>query len=231
MINLHSLSFLFLLILCGCSEKPAIVKHSQKFSGSGHNEIYVVSHGWHTGFVVPSNTIFKSIPSLKQRFDNSPNIEIGWGDKEFYQAKKMTFGLTVRAIFWPTESVVHVVAVPQNVRGYFQHSEVELLCLNDNELSSLATFITNSFHKPDSGEIEALAHGIYGDSQFYKGAGKYHLMNGCNKWTAKGLKSIGMDISPTFKLTADSVMSYLSESKLLTRRPNRLGSGLQECPL
>jgi len=36
-------------------------------------------------------------------------------------------------------------------------------------------------------------------------------MNTCNKWTAKGLKSAGMDISPTFKLTAESIMDYLEE--------------------
>ena len=36
-------------------------------------------------------------------------------------------------------------------------------------------------------------------------------MNTCNKWTAKGLKSAGMDISPTFKLTADSIMDYVKE--------------------
>jgi len=38
-------------------------------------------------------------------------------------------------------------------------------------------------------------------------------MNTCNKWTAKGLKSAGMDISPTFKLTADSIMDYLKENR------------------
>ena len=55
----------------------------------------------------------------------------------------------------------------------------------------------------------ALKNGIYGNSQFYKGVGDYYLMNTCNKWTAKGLKSIGMDISPIFKLTADSIMTYI----------------------
>ena len=39
-------------------------------------------------------------------------------------------------------------------------------------------------------------------------------MNTCNRWTAKGLKSIGMDISPTLKLTAGSVMNYLTKSKI-----------------
>jgi hypothetical protein len=40
-----------------------------------------------------------AIPELKQRFDDVAYIEIGWGDKGFYQTKKITAGLTVRAIF------------------------------------------------------------------------------------------------------------------------------------
>jgi len=55
-----------------------------------------------------------------------------------------------------------------------------------------------------------MENGIYGNSQFYQGAGKYYLMNTCNKWTTKGLKSIGMEISPTFKLTSSSVMNFLN---------------------
>ena len=39
-------------------------------------------------------------------------------------------------------------------------------------------------------------------------------MNMCNRWTAKGLKSIGMDISPTLKLTAGSVMNYLTKANI-----------------
>jgi uncharacterized protein (TIGR02117 family) len=206
--------FVVLIFVSGCSTKPAIVKYTENYSGIGQNEVYVVSHGWHTGFVIPSDRIFEYYPSLKQRFGKSPNIEIGWGDKAFYQANEITSGLTVRAIFWPTESVVHAVAVPGNVRDYFTNSEIETLCLNDKELSSLTAFIANSFYRNDSGDVEALEKGIYGDSQFYKGVGDYYLMNSCNIWTAKGLKSIGMDISPTLKLTARSIMSYLSRVNL-----------------
>jgi len=38
-------------------------------------------------------------------------------------------------------------------------------------------------------------------------------MNTCNTWTAKGLKSAGLDISTAFKLSAESIMDYLSEQK------------------
>ena len=41
------------------------------------NEVYVVNHGWHTGFVVPGSAIHKAMPTLKQRFENAPYIEFG----------------------------------------------------------------------------------------------------------------------------------------------------------
>ncbi len=201
---------LIILFLFGCSAQPFAVEHPERFLGTGENTVYVVSHGWHTGFVIPMSAIQQSIPELAVRFKDIPYLEIGWGDKGFYQAKEITSGLTIQAIFWPTESVIHSVAVPIHIEDYFPHSKIESLCLSDSELSSLISFISNSFHKDDSGAVVPLKNGIYGDSQFYKGVGDYYLMNTCNKWTAKGLKSAGMDISPTFKLTASSIMDYLS---------------------
>lgn len=199
---------IILFLLSACSSKPNVVKHVENREEAGE-KIYVVNHGWHTGFVVPSEKIQDYLPKLRAKFEDAPYIEFGWGDKGFYQAKEITTGLTLRAIFWPTESVIHAVAVPKNIRGYFQNSQIETICLSSSEYNSLINFISNSFYKNEDSEILELRNGIYGDSQFYKGVGDYYLMNTCNKWTAKGLKSAGLDISPTFKLTAGSVMNYI----------------------
>lgn len=108
-------TLLLIVILSSCSSEPHIVKTDEEYSGKGNKKIYVVSHGWHTGFVVPSEHIYKEVPELKDRFGDIRSIEFGWGDKGFYQSKEITSGLTLRAIFWPTESVVHAVSVPQGV--------------------------------------------------------------------------------------------------------------------
>jgi len=197
--------------LVGCSVQPYIVQNPNAFSYTGSTKIYVVSHGWHTGLVIPTKALNNTMPSLMERFGYADYIELGWGDKGFYQANEITTGLTIQAIFWPTESVIHAVAVPEQVDHYFRHSELKSLCLNNEELTSLLLFIQGSFAKDDDGQILPLRSGIYGDSQFYQAIGDYYLMNTCNKWTAKGLKSTGMDISTLFKLNSSSVMDFVRE--------------------
>tara|TARA_B100001123_G_scaffold255198_1_gene284648 strand:+ start:570 stop:1262 length:693 start_codon:yes stop_codon:yes gene_type:complete len=184
---------------------------------SPSNEVYVVNHGWHTGFVVPASGIHQVMPELKNRFGNTPYIEFGWGDNEFYQAEEITSNVTLKAIFLPTDSVVHAAAVPRKVDKYFKHSEVVKFCLEDHEFKSLVKFLSSSFYRDASGNIIKLNHGIYGDSQFYRAKGDFHIFNTCNKWTAKGLESAGMNISTTFKLTAGSIMNYLSRKESSSR--------------
>ena len=177
----------------------------------GQEEIYIVNHGWHTGIVVPAKGIQNQLPMLRERFGEIPYLEFGWGDHDYYQAEEITTGLTLNAILWPTDSVIHAVAVPEKADKFFATSIVEPICLSGREYSSLLRFISESFYKDEHGELIELSAGIYGDSQFYKGVGDFYFMNTCNKWTAKGLKSAGMDISPTLKLTADSVMDYMKQ--------------------
>ena len=211
--ELVSLLFVFLV---SCSNLPHVVKTTSQVDTAEFveklNTLYIVRHGWHTGIVIPSYQITSVLPSLRHRFGDVPFIEFGWGDKGFYQSEKITAKLALKAMFIPTESVIHAVAVQDSPELYFSQSEVIKLCLTAEENKSLIAFIANSFLKQDE-QIIATKDGIYGDSQFYQAQGDYYLMNTCNKWTAKGLSSAGFDISTTFKLSANSVMRYVHKQK------------------
>ncbi len=207
----YTCSLVLLFVVAGCSSKPYVIKQTD-ITVPVSKEVYVVGHDWHTGFVIPADDIQSQIPQMKERFGDTPYLEFGWGDKGFYQANEITSGLSMQAIFWPTESVMHVVAIPQKPEIYFPKSNVEVLCLDKDQYALLISFIEQSFYKDSNGGVIELKNGIYGNSQFYKSVGDYYLMNTCNKWTAKGLESADLDISSTFKLTSDSVMDYLSEN-------------------
>lgn len=215
----YGVLFCVFMLMAACSSKPYVInyQHSNNPHGEKSNlvraslkrsyVVYLVSNGWHSGFVVPAKELQSKIPALVERFGETPYLEIGWGDKGFYQAKEITTGITLKAIFWPSGSVVHVVAVPDDIESFFSGSDIEKLCLDEQGYQSLIQFISHSFARNKQEEVVSLKQGIYGDSQFYEGEGDYYMMNTCNSWTAKGLKSAGLDIFVTFKLTADSVMS------------------------
>ena len=196
-------------LISGCSSNPKINEETN-FTHSQPENISIVSHDWHTGFVIPAKDLQSLIPELGARFPNANYLEVGWGDKGFYQAEEVTTGLALQAIFWPTESIVHVVALKERPETSFPNSEVKTLCVDNERYALLIDFVSKSFQRDSSNHVIPSKHGIYGDSQFYEGEGDYYLFNTCNKWTAKGLKSAKFDIDPTFKLTAGSIMSFLA---------------------
>ena len=195
-------------LLCGCS--AATVKPPP--GAEQGQPVYIVSHGWHTGFVYPRDKLVELLPALGQRFPTGRYLEMGWGDEGFYQAEEITSGITLRALVWPTDSVVHIVAVPHSAKASFGHSEIRVACLQAGPFDALGRFLVTSFARDEQGRIQPGEPGLYGDSQFYTGAGSYHLFNTCNQWTAEGLQSAGFDIIPGFRLTASSIMNYLDDN-------------------
>jgi uncharacterized protein (TIGR02117 family) len=202
------LPVLWATVLASCSGKPYLVTETDLVVAE-HTQIHVLNHGWHTGVVIPATVLQSRLAPLAARFPRASYLEIGWGDAGFYQAKEITSALTLRAIFWPTDSVVHVVGFDLPPAHYFPDSESIPLCLKPEQMALLLQFISDSFALSAEGSLQSLDKGIYGDSQFYRGEGDYSLFNTCNTWTAKGLKSAGLDLCPTFKLTASSVLSSL----------------------
>ncbi|MGJ8654533.1 MAG: TIGR02117 family protein [Opitutaceae bacterium] len=199
----------FLLLFVGCATTPpALTPISVKESNSDV-EISVVSHGRHTGIVVDAKLLNKHLPELESHFGNPKFYEIGWGDAGFYKANQITTGLTLHAIFWPTPTVLHIVSFNEDPQVHFSYSEVVPISIYKDNNKRLFEFIESSFEKNDSGNLISEGEGIYGDSEFFKGTGRYYLFNTCNKWTAKALFSAGMDVNTFYPISATSVMKQI----------------------
>ena len=227
----------FTLLLSACATEPyARAPLSDIGDAEAHpkpHRIFAVGHGWHVGLVLPADTLTTQMPDLKRRFGDVKFLELGWGDKGFYQApnQDITFALRMQAMFWSSGAVMHVVAVPPTPDtpfDYFSGSDIVELCVTERELAALNEFVTNSFLKNAGGETIRMKAGIYGDSQFYEATGRFHLMNTCNKWVAKSLQSMGFDIDPTFNLTSASVLTWLTTSGRMVREGK---SGVIVAPL
>lgn len=167
--------------------------------------VYVVNHGWHTGIVVQRQEVPENIWPVTRDFPNARYLEVGWGDEGFYQAQEITSGLALKAIFWPTPSVLHVVAFDPPVERYFSQSDVVAVRLTDQGFRKMLQFIGATHARTENGAAIRLGPGLYGKSFFYRAQGSYWLMKTCNTWTAEALRAGGAPITPFYALTAGNV--------------------------
>ena len=133
--------------------------------------------------------------------------EMGWGDDAFYRQDNSTWRL-VRAMLWPTNSVLHVVALDRHPET-LPHGDIQPLCVSNTQLAALQRAIASDFVLDDNGTPSDADPGLYGDSRFFPAHGTFWLGNTCNSWTARRLTALDIPMG-YLTLTADGVMQQLT---------------------
>ncbi len=204
---LKGLITIAVVLLTGCA-KPIVELYPPDDGRSDNKTIYIVNHGWHTGIVMRKKDADPYLPELYD-FAGAEYLEIGWGDAAYYQAKKTTVSLTCRAALWPTDAVVHVVALPTDPATYFPASEVQRLQLSHKGFVKMAAFMADTFMLDSAHKTIGLGRGLYGKSRFYRAEGRFHLFNNCNNWTAEAIRASGFPISIFYAFTAGNIFYQL----------------------
>jgi len=169
--------------------------------------VYLVSHGWHAGIVVRRADIPDGAWPESKDFPASEFLEVGWGDRDYYQTPDPHWGITLKAALLPTESVLHIVAFDDAVLAYFPRSEIIVLQLSEPGFERLSRYISASYAKGPEGNPVPLGSGLYGVSRMYLSTESYHLFNTCNVWTARAIEEAGCPITPALSVSVDSLMS------------------------
>ncbi|HEU5319692.1 MAG TPA: DUF2459 domain-containing protein [Methylomirabilota bacterium] len=175
-------------------------------AGEGVASVWVVSHGWHTGIAVRREDIPEAVWPEHRDLPRSEFIEVGWGNEDFYLAPRGTLWLAVKAVAWPTPSVLHVVAFDGPVRRFFPGHEVVEVRVSAPGFRRLASFFENAYARDASGDVLPLGPGQYRSSRFYRARERYFLVKTCNTWTAQALRATGAPVTPVYALTAGNVM-------------------------
>jgi uncharacterized protein (TIGR02117 family) len=170
--------------------------------------VWVVSHGWHTGIVVDRAAARGLLAPLDGVFPDARYLEIGWGDEGFYTAPDgaITVGLALEAMLGSRGSVLHVVGLWGPPAAVFPRAQVQPMVVSDAGFRAMLAAIGESFRRDGAGRGIALRRGIYGDSLFFMGLGRYWVLYTCNSWTAQMLRETGCPISAAISLTAGIAM-------------------------
>jgi uncharacterized protein (TIGR02117 family) len=176
-----------------------------------YKKIYILKHRWHTGIIIERAELKNILSALENDFLSSQYIEIGWGDKDFYMAEKETVWLVIKAMFWPTKSVLHVAEINSHPLWLFKEQEITEIELTEENFNKLIQYLNSSFYIDNNQNNIKLGRGLYGNSRFYLSNEHYHMFKTCNVWTARGLKIADIPIKPCFALSKKN--KKLSSSK------------------
>ena len=171
-------------------------------AGAPHKTIHVVSHGWHTGLIVSRADIPTNFWPAQRDFARFESLEVGWGDDGFYRADKITTIITLKALFWPTPSVLHVAGFNGPPEQTFSESKLVRVELSPEGFARLCRFIDSTYTRTAAGRTIPLGPGLYGTSEFYRANGSYCFLYTCNHWAASALREAGCPVTPLCSATS-----------------------------
>ncbi len=167
--------------------------------------VYVVRHGWHSGLVIRRDQIPPEAWPEHARFPAAQFLEVGWGDRAFYQSPDAGIALALEASFASGGSVLHLTGLDRPPAEHFAHAEITAVELSAGGTEALARFVSRGYARDTSGAPIDLGPGLYPGSRFYAATGRYSLFYTCNSWIAEALRAGGCPITPAWALTGGNL--------------------------
>lgn len=199
-------SFLFVFCLLA-SYAPA--QHQKNIPAE--RIIYIINYSWHTGFVIPvDSSLAANMPVIKN-FNGYKYIDIGWGDRDFYQLEEFKLYEGLKALLVPTPAALrfegYTLTIEETAKYVDRVNEIKL---DEEKYKRLIGFINSYLKRGKYGEFNLLSEKSEVRIIFFAAEGSYHLYNTCNTWIAKGLKQCGFNINLGNVSTEEDIFRELS---------------------
>lgn len=171
--------------------------------------VYVAAAGWHADLIVPRAAIPSGPWPEAGDFPNARYLRVGWGDRDYYTAAEFNLWYGLKALFWPTASVLHVVGFRRAPAEQYPRDELIALELTREGTAALIGYIDAAHARAGAARAPRLAASPYGSGWFYPAERSFHLFRTCNVWTAEALRAAGLPVRSGLALTTESVMHQL----------------------
>jgi uncharacterized protein (TIGR02117 family) len=171
--------------------------------------LFIVHNSWHAAIVLRKEHLSDAaLPELID-FPDARFIEFSWGDKDYFPHPNSGFFLALKAAFWSSGSVLHLVGLNEAVEKAYPRAEIIELRLSTPAFERLIGFISKSFSRPQGQGRAPARAGLYSYSRFYPSSAKFSALNTCNTWVAQALETAGLPISPAGVISAAQLSDQL----------------------
>ncbi len=167
--------------------------------------VLIVHDAWHAAIVLRKADIPVDIlPELKD-FPSAEYLEFSWGDRDYFPSPDAGLGLALKAAFWSSGSILHVVGFNNAVRNAYPSAEIIEIAVTEEGFQRLTKFIADTFSRPNPPAPAEARPGLFSNGRFYAAEGKFSALRTCNTWVAEALSSAGLPVSPGYVITAGNL--------------------------
>jgi uncharacterized protein (TIGR02117 family) len=168
--------------------------------------IYLVSHGWHVGLVLRRDDVPATAWPQKDVLGPFRYLEVGWGDGDYYPARRGTIALALRAAVGSRWSVLQVVGFDGDVPATFPRSKILRVDVSYAGVAAVADYIRRTYLEERADQPLIVAPAQYGFGFFFAAQGHYSVRNNSNTWVARALRIAGCPIDVEPAMTAGAVL-------------------------
>ncbi len=213
-----------LLMCCTMSFQLQGAEAESDRSPDAPGPVWVLSNGFHSAIALRKSDagplLRKSIPDPAAKW-----VMIGWGDREFFMARRPNLWTTAKAALWPTDSALHVIPLRKPPEAVYRRSDIVRLKLSPANLARIRDYLDKQFAKDRKGSPVFLRKGFSERSAFFLGSEKFYFPKMCNWWVAEGLQEAGVPVSRVGLITADGLTRQVQRhgEKTGRKKPPREG--------
>jgi uncharacterized protein (TIGR02117 family) len=167
--------------------------------------VFIVHDAWHAAIVIKKADIAAVVLPELRDFPSAEYLEFSWGDRDYFPAPDAGVGLALKAAFWSSGSILHVVGFKDAVEKVYPGADIIAINLSVDDFQRLIKFISDTFSRPHPPAPAEARPGLFSNSRFYAAEGKFSLLRTCNTWVAEALSAAGLPISPGYVITAGNL--------------------------
>ncbi|HEX7231752.1 MAG TPA: DUF2459 domain-containing protein [Candidatus Binatia bacterium] len=175
--------------------------------------VFIVHGGWHAAIVLYAADIPQLEVPETADFPQARFIEFSWGDKDYFPDPNAGFFTAIKAAFWSSGSVLHLVGFTEDVTRFYPGAEIVQLQFASPAYDEFIKYLSQTFAQTQPGLRASPSAGLYPNSQFYPATRRFALWKTCNTWVAEALASAGFPIAPSFVITAGQLSEQISKVK------------------
>jgi uncharacterized protein (TIGR02117 family) len=175
--------------------------------------LFVVHDSWHAAIVLRRDDLSQTAMPELADFPDARFVEFSWGDKDYFPDPDSGFSMAIKAAFWSSGSVLHLVGSSEDLKKSYPKAEIVELRLSGIAFDRLIDFLSQSFDRPKSTGRAPARPGLYPYSRFYLSTRKFSVLNTCNTWVAQALETGGLPVSSSRVITAGQLSEQLDKMR------------------